>query len=469
MAESFISNILSWPARVRKSRLRQLKEAETNPHLMDALSENKRQGQILAIKARWVALAVIAVFLLFVNPHWSVIYYEFLLAVLALLGWAQLKAAQVGQSRRELFLIFLDLFMLTIIGILPNPLHDLDWPNAMQYRFGNFQYLFIILAGATMAYSWRTIIAIGFWTFALWAVALLGVLFLGRTIDELTVNVSGAISDYPSMLEFLDPNNAMIGFRFQEIVVFMIVAGILALNGWRNNELVLKQASIARERENLGRYFAPNIVDELAGQDKPFDNIRSQYVAVLFADIVGFTRMAEQGEPEKVVALLREYHKRLEKSVFENSGTLDKFLGDGIMATFGSPVTGPRDAVNAIECARDMVDTVDQWNLERAKSGEAPINLSIGIHYGEVILGDIGSERRLEFATLGDTVNVAARLEEMTRVLETKVIVSDDLVEANRKCEAGNDNHLLDNFSKAGSKTLRGRDSEIDIWKLKAL
>jgi adenylate cyclase len=296
----------------------------------------------------------------------------------------------------------------------------------------------------------------------------LGVVFFGRTDPQLTTDIGNAVASHRYMLELLDPNSTVIGIRVQEILVFLIVAGILALNGWRSNQLLIKQASAARERENLARYFPPNIVDDLADQDHPFANIRSQSVAVLFADIVGFTRMAEQGSPEKLVALLRKYHHLLESAVFDNQGTLDKFLGDGIMATFGSPVTGPNDASNSVQCAREMVQSVDSWNEERIKQGEVPIILSIGIHYGEVILGDIGSERRLEFATLGDTVNVAARLEELTRSMGTQVIVSDDLVEASKICAAGNDNYLRDNFADAGPQMLRGRESEIGIWKMHA-
>ena len=466
--KSFLNSILSIPRLARESRIKEQKAAASNPHLMKAMSENKRQGQVLAIKARWAALAVIAVLSIFLSPGWSALYYELALLLFALLGWAQLKAGQVGQSRLELFLIFLDLALLTILCVLPNPLLDFTWPNAMLYRFENFLYFFIILAGASMAYSWRTIFAIGSWTFILWTSALLIIIFFGRVDAQLGVEIKNTTSSYPSIAEFLDPNNPQISVRVQEIVVFLIVAGILALNGWRNNQLLIKQAGAARERENLARYFPPNIVDELADQDHPFANIRSQPVAVLFADIVGFSRMAEQGNPEEVVALLREYHRLLESAVFNNKGTLDKFLGDGVMATFGSPVISALDAENAMRCAQDMVQSIDKWNAERKNGGRDTVQLSIGIHYGEVILGDIGSERRLEFATLGDTVNVAARLEEMTRSMDTQVIVSDDLVEANKICEAGNDNHLLDDFSNAGHKMLRGRDSKIGIWKRQA-
>ncbi|MCP4184794.1 MAG: adenylate/guanylate cyclase domain-containing protein [Hyphomicrobiales bacterium] len=469
MLGSLIRSIASLPANVRSTRLREQEAAKNNPHMMDALGVNKRQGQVLAIKARWISLVVIAILLPFINPNWDVLYFEALLVAFALLGWAQLKAAQVGQSRMELVLILLDLVLLTIIGILPNPLFEQIWPSAMQYRFENFPYFYVILAGATLAYSWRTLIAIGTWTSVIWLLGLVGIIFFGRTDPQLTEDIGQAIASYPLMLDVIDPNNVLVGVRIQEVVVFLIVAAILALNGWRNNQWMMKQASSERERENLARYFPPNIVDELADQDHPFDNIRLQPVAVLFADIVGFTRMAEQGNPEKVVEFLRKYHQLLETAVFENHGTLDKFLGDGIMATFGSPVIGPQDAANALQCVRDMVKSIDRWNAKRVEDGEAPVMLSIGVHYGDVILGDIGSERRLEFATLGDTVNVAARLEELTRSLGTQVIVSDELIEANKICEAGNDNYQLDNFTNVGSKILKGRESEIGIWKMQGL
>src|SRR3546814_15616803 len=106
--------------------------------------------------------------------------------------------------------------------------------------------------------------------------------------------------------------------------------------------------------------------------------------------------MTESASPPTVIALLRGLHARLETAVFEHEGTLDKFLGDGVMATFGTPEPGPRDAANALAAGRAMLRTVEEWNRERIAAGEPPIQLSIGIHYGEVVLGHIGSERRLE-------------------------------------------------------------------------
>src|SRR5690606_37992761 len=133
-----------------------------------------------------------------------------------------------------------------------------------------------------------------------------------------------------------------------------------------------------------------------------------------------------------VIAFLRGLHARLEAAVFEHEGTLDKFLGDGVMATFGTPEPGPRDAVNALAAGRAMLATIADWNVERQAAGEPPVRLSIGIHYGEAVLGNIGTDRRLEFAVLGDVVNVASRLETLTRKLGCRLAASAELIAATR-------------------------------------
>ncbi|MBT6204287.1 MAG: adenylate/guanylate cyclase domain-containing protein [Alphaproteobacteria bacterium] len=184
----------------------------------------------------------------------------------------------------------------------------------------------------------------------------------------------------------------------------------------------------------------------------------------MFVDIVGFTRMAEQQTPEAVVTLLRAFHSRLEARVFEHQGTLDKFLGDGLMATFGTPEPGPHDAANAMRCSLDMLADIEAWNVERQEAAEDPIRISIGIHYGSIVLGDIGSERRLEYAVLGDTVNVASRLEVLTRELSVRLAVSDALACALDNDDQPTGRQALAGLINAGPQHLRGRDQPIAVW-----
>ncbi len=118
-----------------------------------ALADSKRQGLLLAVRARWVALAVTAVTLPIVNPNWEVIYYVLMLGLFAVIGWAQLKVGKAGRSPPELVLMFCDLALLTFLSVVPNPWSTVDWPIAMQFRFDSFIYFFVFLAAATLAYS----------------------------------------------------------------------------------------------------------------------------------------------------------------------------------------------------------------------------------------------------------------------------------------------------------------------------
>ena len=371
---------------------------------------------------------------------------------------------RVVQSRRELLLIFLDLALLTFVVVFPNPFRSEISLTAFQYELGEFSYFYVLLAAATLAYSWRTMFAFGTWTAGLWLAALALVSVFGLEIPELSDRAAVAFAGYERILEVLDPNNPNIPARVQEVVIFLIVAGTLALNTRRNNQLIIQQANIARERANLSRHFPPNIVDQMADSDQPLGAVRSQDVAVMFVDIVGFTHMAGHQTPDEVIALLRQFHGRLEGLVFEHQGTLDKFLGDGLMATFGTPNPGPHDAANALRCGREMLAEIETWNTARIEAGAEPIKVSIGLHYGAVVLGDIGSERRLEYAVLGDTVNVASRLEVITRELGVTMVTSDDLVAAVRNDTDADSIDLLTNLDSAGPQQLRGRDEPVDTW-----
>jgi len=437
---------------------------QQNQYTEQALERHKREGLALAIKARWIALSVVAVMLPFLNPQWEVLYYHALLAIMALNGWVASRVGRVGVSRLELLVLFVDLLIMTVALTAPNPFGNTEWPTAMTYEFGNFIYLFIILAGGTLVYSWRTIVAIGHWTAILWLGGVGLVWYFGTTYPELTDAATIAFGDDPQLLQLFDPNNLDFDIRVQEVVVFVIVAYTLALTVRRFNNLLLSNASLERERTNLSRYFSPNVVEELSKKDDPLKQIRTHNVAVLFVDIVGFTNMAADEHPENVIAMLRGFPQRMEAEVFAHSGTLDKYLGDGLMATFGTPVAGERDAINAIGCAKAMVQAMEQWNSERRSAGEPEITAHIGVHYGPVVLGDIGVNR-LEFAVVGNTVNVASRLETLTRELDASVAISDHTrLQASR--EASEDSPTLAGFVDRGKRNIRGLDDPITVWTL---
>ncbi|OJJ10246.1 guanylate cyclase [Alphaproteobacteria bacterium AO1-B] len=449
-------------ARLRELRDEERKQTQSNLFLSQALEKEKMEGHRLAVIARTVALGLVILLIPFLNPTLSALYYQAWVLVFIALGWLQLRLASVGYSRAELLLIFLDLFLLTALFTTANPFVSEDIPTAITYRFDNFIYFFIILAVGTLAYSWRTVWAIGTWVAILWMLGMIRVSLFGHEVPELSALAAQAFSANPIILGELDPNSVQPGVRIQEIVVFFMVAAILALKGWRSNQLLMRQANIAAERANLSRYFPSSFVDVLASSDRDIGAVRTQDVAVLFTDIVGFTEFAERHKPEQVMTLLRQYHAMVERVIFQNGGTLDKYLGDGVMATFGTPETKPSDAANALKAATQLLEENEAFNKGQADLGLDPIQISVGVHFGPVILGDIGPSRRLEFAVVGDTVNVASRLEAATRDLGCRCVVSEDLMR-----KAGYSDEALQpdlaEFSGQQAIKLRGRKTSINV------
>lgn len=437
---------------------------EMNEYTQAVLENHKREGLELAVRARWIAMAIIAAFLVFINPAWDVLYYHFILALVAANGWLIRRAGRVGQSKMELLLLFMDLFIMTVGMLVPNPFSEDVRPAAMQYRFDNFQYFFLILAGGTLAYSWRTVIAIGTWTAGMWTVGWIAMWWFASPIPDLSEKAAVAFEGYPAVAEFLNPNSVMPSLRIQEAVVFMIVAVTMAFSVRRFNRLLMSNASLERERANLSRYFSPNVVDQLSQNDEPLKQVRNENIAVLFIDIVGFTKFAADRDPYAVIELLRGFHSRMEAEVFRHNGTLDKYLGDGLMATFGTPISGERDASNAMACARSMVQVLEQWNGERKRAGEPEIQAGIGVHYGPALLGDIGANR-LEYAVIGNAVNVAAKLEGLTRDFGVKLVISSDLRDqVVREHIAGLE--CLEGLELHSDQGVRGVDGRMDVWTL---
>ena len=223
-------------------------------------------------------------------------------------------------------------------------------------------------------------------------------------------------------------------------------------------------AAAERARSNLSRYFSPNIVNMLAAQDEPLGAVRRQTIAVLFADIVGFTRMAEAMPPEAVVTMLREFHIRMTAQIFACGGTVDKYIGDSIFTVFGVPTVSDNDAANALLCADRMLDALDRWNAERVREGETPLAIGIGLNYGPAVLGDVGSEHSMSFTVIGDMVNTAARLQGLTRTLETPLVVGGPVVDAILAGSSETAAALVSRLHDQGDRALRGRAATVRVW-----
>jgi adenylate cyclase len=223
----------------------------------------------------------------------------------------------------------------------------------------------------------------------------------------------------------------LLNFEILPIILIALAALILFVIGRRTRRLLMDSLRHAARTARLSRYFSPNLAARLANDDaEGMLNGRRLPVAVLFVDIRGFTSMGEAMTPDELSAFLSEYRSRLTEPVFSQDGTVDKFIGDAIMAVFGSPIQREDDAARAVCCALEMILAAARWSSEREQAGQPPIAIGIGAHYGDVFAGAVGSGLLLEYTVIGDTVNVAERLERLSREVDSDFVASSALLVA---------------------------------------
>jgi class 3 adenylate cyclase len=188
-----------------------------------------------------------------------------------------------------------------------------------------------------------------------------------------------------------------------------------------------ERLKLEKANTHLQRYFSPSVAKEIIQTEtdllKPGGQLKE--VVILFSDVRDFTSMSERLSPDNVMELLSHYHQALVDIIFRYGGTLDKFIGDGLMATFGTPVSHEDDVHRAVQAAIEMRDASSKIQSELKEITDQPFKYGIGLHTGKVIVGNIGTKERLEFTVIGDPVNVASRIESACKELGESLLISD--------------------------------------------
>lgn len=215
--------------------------------------------------------------------------------------------------------------------------------------------------------------------------------------------------------------------------------------------------------DNLSRFVPPLLAHYAAVDPAAFDVPRQARVTVLFADIVGFTRLCEELAPTETIDLLGEFHRRMARIIAAHGAGIDDYIGDGVMAVWGGMRSAPDDAARALRCAAAMLDELARWNDESDSRRRQPVRIGVGLHVGEAVIGNSGDARRAKLMVLGDAVNVASRLERATRQLGASLVVSDDVMRA--ACRHAPVNVDLDICQRSPmSLTVRGRRRPVAVW-----
>jgi adenylate cyclase len=215
-------------------------------------------------------------------------------------------------------------------------------------------------------------------------------------------------------------------------------------------------------RKMFSSYVSKRIVDELIRDPATakLGGARKE-ITVLFSDIRGFTTFSEKHQPEEVVSMLNEYLDAMTRIIFEYDGTLDKFIGDAIMAFWGAPVGQPDHAERAVRCALSMTQKLGELQAKWTREGKAVLDTGVGINTGEMVVGNMGAEgKKMDYTAIGDHVNLGARLEGLTRQYNSHIIVSEFTYEKVRDIVAANP---------LGEVTVKGREKPVVIYDLVGL
>ncbi len=220
-----------------------------------------------------------------------------------------------------------------------------------------------------------------------------------------------------------------------------------------------------REKKNrklknaFGSYVSPDVVAQIIKDSSRLQlGGEKKELTVLFSDIRGFTSYSERLDPQQIVAVLNDYLSRMSECIFRQKGTIDKFIGDAIMAIFGAPVPQSDHAERACLVALDMVNNLKQFNQQQEEKGQPPLRIGIGIHTGEMTVGNIGSARRFDYTVIGDGVNLGSRLEGLTKFFGTGILVSGQTRAA---CTSKD---LL--FREMASVLVKGKEQPVVVYEL---
>jgi adenylate cyclase len=220
-------------------------------------------------------------------------------------------------------------------------------------------------------------------------------------------------------------------FSFFEYLAWLpktppLLAIAVTYGGLTLNNYIREQRERIRTRAFLNKYVSSDVADELL-EDREGLGLsgKRRHITVLFSDLRGFTGISEQISPEQAVSLLAEYLSQVTQIIFKHGGTVDKFMGDGVMAIFGAPKSHGDDALRAVKTGLEMIEMVEARGKRWIEIIGKPLKVGVGINSGDAVVGSIGSEIRSDFTAIGDTVNLASRLEGLTKELGVPILVSE--------------------------------------------
>ena len=224
----------------------------------------------------------------------------------------------------------------------------------------------------------------------------------------------GVTRDY---IAYMTSNQILVGAEFDKVIAILLSTAILAIALWRARRLLVDSVVESQAHQDLERFFAPEIAHQIVSAEQRIEAGRGEvrHAAILDCDIRGFTPLAMGMDPAELMTLLADYQTRMATVIQAHGGSIDKFMGDGIMATFGAALLTETYAADALRCIEDLGPAARDWQSQRRQDGLVPLDVGFSVAAGPLVFGAVGDTERLEFTVIGEPVNLAAKLEKTNK------------------------------------------------------
>jgi len=287
-------------------------------------------------------------------------------------------------------------------------------PPSFYLKAPTLLYVFIFIALRALRFDARFVVLAGLLAALGWGALITYVVYADPSDAMIT-------RDY---VAYLTSNSVLLGAEFDKIISILVVTALIAVALYRAKGLLVRAVSEQTAARELSRFFAPEIAARIKGAD---DGIRAgsgemREAAILNLDLRGFTRLAGTAPPDEVMRLLAEYQRRMVPVIQRHGGSIDKFLGDGIMATFGAARASDVAAADALRALEAVMAEAAAWQADCARDGRASVPVNAAVATGPILFGAVGDETRLEYTVIGEAVNLAAKLEKHNKELGVRAL-----------------------------------------------
>jgi len=290
-----------------------------------------------------------------------------------------------------------------------------EQPPSFYLKAPTLLYIFIFIALRALRFQARFVVAAGLAAAIGWSMMILYVISVDPANNMITRNY----------IEYMTSNSILLGAEFDKIISMLIVTAILALALNRAHNLLVSAVTEQTAAQDLSRFFDDTVALKIRDADHriaPGEGINRQ-ASVLNIDIRGFTKMAAKMDAGDVMGILTDYQKRIVPLIQKHGGTIDKFMGDGIMATFGATNPSKTFAADSIKAMDDIAADLSTWATNPELVKLAPLTVNMAVATGSITFGAVGDEHRLEYTVIGAAVNLSAKLEKFNKVLRSSAIV----------------------------------------------